>query len=284
MRYDYGGRMGVWFKTLLICVVFNQVNLYRQLKNTTCLELAKSSNQHVRLSCNDSSTYHCLLNGDSTKEFEICKTWKWIPKGNCAYLNAYGWNIDARSCSSSADLACPKMLYRSEDTIKYAACYVQKNTDSTASPSPTASNVTSSDGNGGNASSSRISETKGNDMHYWHALTTILGIVVPPVSIAVIYFILKYVPSHRKDTPKFILSGNSGVNEDVSSPNARKAQRKYKLSDDGKEEENEEKSADSTSDSCSVSEILVNIRKDEEEPTDLFADTEESLQWIAPPI
>lgn len=73
--------MRIWFKTLLLFVVFNEVQLYRQLKKFTCLELAKPSNKHLRLSCNDTSMYHCLLNGNSTKEFEICKTWKWIPKG-----------------------------------------------------------------------------------------------------------------------------------------------------------------------------------------------------------
>lgn len=132
MRDDYWRRMGVWYKTLLLFVVFNKVQLHRQLKNTTCLELAKPSNQQFRLSCNETSAYHCLLNGNSTKEFEICKMWKWVSKGNCAYINTYEWNIDARSCSSSADLACPKMVYRSEDTIKYAACYVKKSTNATA--------------------------------------------------------------------------------------------------------------------------------------------------------
>lgn len=78
---DYRGRMDIWFKTLLLFVVFNKVHLYRQLMNTTCLELAKPSNKHLRLSCNDSSIYHCLLNGDSTNEFEICKMWIWIPEG-----------------------------------------------------------------------------------------------------------------------------------------------------------------------------------------------------------
>lgn len=73
--------MDIWFKTLLLFVVFNKVQLYRQLKNTTCLELAKPANQHIRLSCNDISTYHCLLNGDNNYEFEICKLWKWIPEG-----------------------------------------------------------------------------------------------------------------------------------------------------------------------------------------------------------
>lgn len=73
--------MDIWFETLLFFVVINEVHLYRQLINTTCLELAKSSNKQLRLSCNNTSTYHCLLNGNSTKEFEICKTWKWIPAG-----------------------------------------------------------------------------------------------------------------------------------------------------------------------------------------------------------
>lgn len=78
---DYRGRMDFWFKSLLLFVVFNKVHLYRQLMNTTCLELAKPSNKHLRLSCNDTSIYHCLLNGNSTNEFEICKMWIWIPEG-----------------------------------------------------------------------------------------------------------------------------------------------------------------------------------------------------------
>lgn len=73
--------MNVWFKTLLLFVGFNKVDPYRQLMNTTCLELAKPTNKHLRLPCNDSSMYHCLLNGNSTNEFEICKKWKWIPEG-----------------------------------------------------------------------------------------------------------------------------------------------------------------------------------------------------------
>lgn len=53
--------------------------------------------------------------------------------------------------------------------------------------------------------------------------------------------------------------------------------------DDGKEDEKEGKSADSTPGSCSVSEKLENIREDKEEQTDVFGDTVESLQRIAPP-
>lgn len=78
---DYRGRMDVWFKTLLIFVVLNKVHLYRKLVNTTCLQLAKLSKQQFRLSCNETGAYHCLLNGNSTYEYEICKTWKWIPGG-----------------------------------------------------------------------------------------------------------------------------------------------------------------------------------------------------------
>lgn len=57
--------------------------LYREVKNTTCLELVKPSNQQLRLSCDNTSTYHCLLDQNYTTEFETCMMWKWIPQGNC---------------------------------------------------------------------------------------------------------------------------------------------------------------------------------------------------------
>lgn len=52
----------------------------------------------------------CLTGTDLTN---VC----FFISGNCAYLNEYGGNIDARRCSSSAELACPKTLYRSDETI-----------------------------------------------------------------------------------------------------------------------------------------------------------------------
>lgn len=126
MHDDFRGKMSIWLKTLLLVVVFNEVQLYRQLKNSTCLELAKPSNHQFRLACND-TLYHCLLDENYTKEYEICKTWIWIPEGKCAYLNTYQGYIDARSCLSSAQMDCPKKQYRSVDNIIYAACYVKKN-------------------------------------------------------------------------------------------------------------------------------------------------------------
>lgn len=72
---------------------------------------------------------------------------------------------------------------------------------------------------------------------------------------------------HENNLPESRLNGTSGADdpddlmdesdvskqfEDVSTPNARKTQRKYKLLDNGKEEEKKGKSADSTPGSCSV--------------------------------
>lgn len=79
---DFRGKMSIWLKTFLLVVVFNEVQLYRQLKNSTCLELAKPSNHQFRLACND-TFYHCLLDENYTKEYEICKIWTWIPEGTC---------------------------------------------------------------------------------------------------------------------------------------------------------------------------------------------------------
>ncbi|XP_065936155.1 uncharacterized protein [Magallana gigas] len=400
MRDDYRERMEIWFKTLLLFVGFNKVDPYRQLMNTTCLELAKPSNKHLRLSCNDSSIYHCLLNGNNTNEFEICKNWKWIPgdaacyvkknanskarqvrnttclelarpsnqqfrlscnnigtyhclldqnytnefeickmwkwipKGKCAYYSMYsGDNIDERNCTSSSHFVCPEQKYRSENTTNYSACYIRNN-PTTVQPltslSPVSSNWTASDGNGGNASSSRTSENAEKHIEIKsHPLPSILGIIVPVVSIAVICFILyilrgnaaesqesndtarnngnieqqpfledtmteprrnvadhaesqesSYVLIKNEETPEMDITSENSFTmehehennlpesrlnddlmdesdvskqfEDVSTPNARKTQRKYKLLDNGKEEEKKGKSADSTPGSCSV--------------------------------
>lgn len=397
--------MDIWFKTLLLFVVFNKVHLYRQLMNTTCLELAKPSNKHLRLSCNDTSIYHCLLNGNSTNEFEICKKWKWIPDGNCAYLNEYNRNIDARRCLSSAELACPKTVYRSEETIKYAACYVKKNTNTrarqvrnttclelakpsnqqfrlscnnigtyhclldqnytkefeickmwkwiskekcayysmysgdnidernctssshfvcpeqryrsenttnysacyirnnpttvqplTSSP-PDVSIWTSLDGNGGNATSSRISETAEKHIEMKsHVLPIILGIIAPLVSLAVIYFIfvlLKYEPLYRKAYPvasqessnregnrdseeqqRFLRNKEGDTSE--SPPIMRhddEIMTEAGGNDEEREEEKDGKSTNSISSTCGVSKNLCNKQEDDEGSTDVCDDT-----------
>lgn len=100
----------------------------RLVVNTTCLELAQPSNQKFRLTCRQYE-YHCLLDETFTKEFEVCREWKWIPGGTCAYFNSYdSGNIDGRPCISSANLYCPHVQYSSSDTTKYSMCYMQKNT------------------------------------------------------------------------------------------------------------------------------------------------------------
>lgn len=111
--------------------------------HTTCLELAKPSNQHLRMTCSNSTEYHCLLDETFTKEFEVCKKWKWISKGNCAYFNTYGeGNIDQNQCNDSTHLVCPESAYFSKENTNYPACYV-KNTTSTISPKTSTFEVTS---------------------------------------------------------------------------------------------------------------------------------------------
>lgn len=73
-------RMDNWLKIFLTLVVSQHVEMKRLVVNTTCLELAKSSNQQFRLTCRQLH-YHCLLDDTNTQEFEVCREWKWIPKG-----------------------------------------------------------------------------------------------------------------------------------------------------------------------------------------------------------
>lgn len=72
--------MDIWLKIFLTCVVSHKVQMERHVVNTTCLELAKPSSQQFRLTCSQYN-YHCLLDETLTKEFEVCREWKWIPKG-----------------------------------------------------------------------------------------------------------------------------------------------------------------------------------------------------------
>lgn len=73
--------MDIWLTIFLTFVVSHKVqSQLRLVVNTTCLELAKPSNQKFRLSCRQYD-YHCLLDESYAKEFEVCRDWKWIPKG-----------------------------------------------------------------------------------------------------------------------------------------------------------------------------------------------------------
>lgn len=65
----------------LVLTVSNRVlSQLRLVVNTTCLKLAKPSNQQLRLSCRQYD-YHCLLDETFTKEFEVCREWRWIFEG-----------------------------------------------------------------------------------------------------------------------------------------------------------------------------------------------------------
>lgn len=135
--------MKIRFIIFLVFTKFQTVASQSKLVvHTTCLELAKPSNQHLRMTCSNSTEYHCLLDETFTKEFEVCKRWKWISKGNCAYFNTYReGNIDQKQCIDSTHLVCPESAYFSKENTNYPACYV-RNTTSTISPKTSTFEVT----------------------------------------------------------------------------------------------------------------------------------------------
>ena len=67
---------------MLITLVHKSALSKRLVINTTCLELAKPSNQVLRLSCGTPDHYHCLLDETSTREYEVCRPWMWIQEGS----------------------------------------------------------------------------------------------------------------------------------------------------------------------------------------------------------
>nr|XP_034315187.1 uncharacterized protein LOC117685074 [Crassostrea gigas] len=123
----------------LVLTVFHRVLSQKRLvENTTCLELAKPSNQQLRLICSQND-YHCLLDETFTKEFEVCTEWRWILGGKCAYFNTNGkGNIDERNCIPKNNLTCSHgtVQFSSATNTKYTACYVKKEI-STSLPSTT---------------------------------------------------------------------------------------------------------------------------------------------------
>lgn len=78
----------MWIKWILLITAslctFGIRQPYRPVnENTTCLEIKKES----RLSCNNKDQfYHCLLDENYTKEFEVCRNWKWIPGGKSVFV------------------------------------------------------------------------------------------------------------------------------------------------------------------------------------------------------
>lgn len=188
----------MWLKIILAFFVYNTIKSKRLVINTTCLELSDPSNQKFRLSCVNSSDYHCLLDRDSINEYEVCRKWKWIAAGKCAYFNTYEeGNIDGRPCINSTDFVCPKDLHSSKENTKYPACYVKIIT-STIAPKISSYEVTSesttdllkevsSDG-----IASLISDL--TDKQYDIARMTsavVFGVFVPVLLIAAIVFIYR---------------------------------------------------------------------------------------------
>lgn len=189
------------FIIFLVFTVFQTVESQSKLVvNTTCLELAKPSNQHFRTACSNSTKYHCLLDETFTKEFEVCKEWKWISKGHCAYFNTYReGNIDQKQCINSTSLVCPESAYFSKDNTNYPACYV-KNTTSTISPKTSSFEVTlegttevTSDV--GNFTASPISDDADNEsgitgQEGLMRIAIVFGVIIPLLlPLAVIYII-----------------------------------------------------------------------------------------------
>nr|XP_022341078.1 uncharacterized protein LOC111135368 isoform X2 [Crassostrea virginica] len=86
---------------MLMTLVHQPVNSQRLVVNTTCLKLAKSSNQQLRLSCDNPDNYHCLIDGSNTREYEVCRVWKWISKDTACYVKR-NTNTDGHMETSSS--------------------------------------------------------------------------------------------------------------------------------------------------------------------------------------
>lgn len=195
--------MKIRFIIFLVFTKFQTVASQSKLVvHTTCLELAKPSNQHLRMTCSDSTEYHCLLDETFTKEFEVCKKWKWISKGNCAYFNTYlEGNIDQKQCIDSTNLVCPESAYFSKENTNYPACYV-KNTTSTISPKTstfevTIEGTTEVTSEFGNSTASPISDTAKSEsgrtgQEILMTIAIVFGVIFPSLlPLAVIYIFHK---------------------------------------------------------------------------------------------
>nr|XP_022341074.1 uncharacterized protein LOC111135366 isoform X3 [Crassostrea virginica] len=193
---------------MLISLVHQSVNSQRLVVNTTCLELAKSSNQQLRLSCDNPDNYHCLIDGSNTREYEVCRVWKWISKGDCAYFNLFGeGNIDRKDCKPSENMICSPKEYPSYENTKYTACYIKRNTNTdgqmeTSSSSHVSPSVTSLTSDWMNKSlphsSTDIDKTTHKQMQ---VLAIIFGVLVPFLTLCGIYFVFRHFKCllHSKD-------------------------------------------------------------------------------------
>lgn len=249
----------------------------RQVVNTTCLRLAKPSSQQFRLTCSQYN-YHCLLDETLTKEFEVCREWKWIPKGQCAYFNTYGeGNIDGRHCVNSANLVCPTQQYSSAQTTKYTACYVKKIT-STIEPRSRILHVTSTETfDGGISTNWPKSEINDKQLKktIW-PLPIAFAIVLTVILFAVVSFYfgglkcyqqLRKVKSNAKKDEDIWFDAEDGL---PKTPLTGNGTGKTLYKDDGRDEGNEYKLTQSIPNLCS------DPVKSEKEEEDKFVYTVET--------
>nr|XP_034337105.1 uncharacterized protein LOC117692656 isoform X2 [Crassostrea gigas] len=303
--------MDIWLKICLTFVVSHKVKMKRLVVNTTCVELAKPSNQQYRLTCRQLD-YHCLLDDTYTQEFEVCREWKWIPEGNCAYFNSYGeGNIDGRLCISSPNLFCPNARYSSAESTKYSTCYVKQNTH-TISPT-TSSFQVGSDRSRSTSFLFSVTTDKTSDrtwmgmrvcIHVYIAIA--FGVLIPSLSVVVLCFRYRKAtdgkkyknPSAEKSDDRIAeqeLLIHVGNNKPEDRPNMINGSKVYLTVGENEDGNNKKKDSADTSNMPLESKkinngdvakdelITFDEKEDDKESTDVFDDTIESLQRIAPP-
>ncbi|XP_056007095.1 uncharacterized protein LOC125664388 [Ostrea edulis] len=200
------GRKMIWMKWILLPAVCHHTlcisQPYRLVnEKTTCLEFKVES----RLSCSRSDQfYHCLLDENYTKEFEVCRDWKWIPGGKCAYFNSYGiGNIDERDCISSSTLQCATDQYRSDLNTRYSACYVKKRIAiTTPINTPTIKSTGSGTADVQNTTETAPTESTPAESTPFNssAIGIALGAIVPLILLVVVPGILLFKKRRRRES------------------------------------------------------------------------------------
>nr|XP_022344928.1 uncharacterized protein LOC111137658 isoform X2 [Crassostrea virginica] len=230
------------FGLLILVLVFHTVESEpdRQVVNTTCLELAKPSNQPLRLSCGTPDHYHCLLDETYTMEFEVCRAWKWIPGGKCAYFNTYGQgNVDERMCEQqpSLTLTCSTAgnQFKSSSNTQYTACYVKKATTAAVPITTSSSPVTWTSEMENSTSSSDLERIDKASQRKMKALYSVLGILVPVLTICGIILVsrlskgLHNCKAHRFGDPE---SNNGKTNAPSAKENVCRPEQEPLISAD----------------------------------------------------
>ncbi|XP_056007105.1 uncharacterized protein LOC125664403 [Ostrea edulis] len=185
------GRGMMWMKWILLFKVCQHTlcieEPYRPVdRDTSCLEIKVES----RLSCNNRDQfYHCLLDENYIKEFEVCRDWKWIPGGKCAYFNSYGiGNIDERDCTKNSTLKCATGQYRSDLNPQYSSCYVKKRIAiTTPIITVNVSRIDTTTLDGGNSIEPVFPESQFNG----RAIGTAFNVAVPLVIVIVVIVVWK---------------------------------------------------------------------------------------------